>query len=236
MSKDKRLFTDQELKKMGTQTVELLKAAIDAGDKDNARELAQRMYNEAVSTHDLYLTWLTALLSFIGRRYGDQVLEESLRESQMVMQGPFAQEWFRLEQEENFRGKVELALSYLRMHLQPVQVQEDDEKFVFEMHPCGSGGRQVLNGQYEPPMNLLKVARPQPMTYGRPDFPVYCCHGAVSSLMAIDAGMVPSLYEDPSDKLGEKPCRFYMYKDTDKMPVELYAKLGRKKSTKQQKQ
>jgi len=227
MKKGNRLFTDHELKGMGTQTVELLKAAIDAGEKGSAAELAQRMYNEAVSTHDLYLTWLTALLSFIGRRYGDQVLEESLRDSQMAMQSPFAQEWFQLEAEGDMKGKVRLALSYLMMHLQPVEIMEDDEKFVFKMHPCGSGGRQVLNGHYEPPMNMLKVSKAQPMTYGRSDFPVYCCHGAVGAMMALDAGMVPSLYEEPSEKLGEEPCKFYMYKDPAKFPDRLRAQVGR---------
>lgn len=42
------------------------------------------------------------------------------------------------------------------------------------MKPCGSGGRLVQEGKYEGPNAFYKIAKPQPLTYGRPDYPVYC--------------------------------------------------------------
>lgn len=224
-----RMFSDSDLEELGTQTVELLKAAIAAGDKDKATQLAQKMYDEALRTHDLYLNWLTSTLSFIGRRYGDEPLEQAMKESAMLVNASFGETWFKLEAAGDFRGKVELIADFLKMHLQPVTIVEDEEKLVFEMHPCGSGDRQVLQGLYDSPTGFLRVAKPQPMTYGQKDFPVYCCHGAINNLLSMEAGMPPLLYEDPSDDLGRKPCRFYMYKDPSKMPEELYAKVGRNK-------
>jgi len=225
-----RMFTKEELKEMGTPIAERIQAAIDARDLVKAKELAQQMHRESLLIlHDTYLIWLTGLLTFIGRRYGDEALEEALRESSAAVQGGFAQEWMRLEEQGDYRGKVELMASYLRMHLMPIEIEEDDEKFVFEMHPCGSGGHLILNGYYSPPINFLKVAKPQPMTYGRKDFPVYCCHGAINAMLTIEAGVPPLCYEDPSDELGKTPCKFYMYKDPKNVPAELYAKVGKKK-------
>ena len=36
-------------------------------------------------------------------------------------------------------------------------------------------------------------------------------------------------FEEPSDKLGETPCKFCIYKDPNDVPSEVYAKLGKKK-------
>ena len=46
MKSDKRVFTDKELEEMGKRTLDLLLEAIDSGDKERARNLAQRMYKE----------------------------------------------------------------------------------------------------------------------------------------------------------------------------------------------
>jgi hypothetical protein len=234
MSK-RKVFTEEELREMGVPTAQLIQAAIDADDKVKAKELTQRMYRESLILHDLYLDWITGLLTFIGRRYGDGVLEEALREgcAASTIRNPFSQEWERCEQEGDLCGKAELMAMTLRQHLMPVKIEEDEEKFILEMQPCGSGGRQVLNGLYEPPINFLKVEKPQPMTYGRKDFPVYCCHGAIFHMMAIESAGAPMVWEEPSDKLGEEPCKFYLYKDSQALPAEFYAKVGKKKGNPQ---
>ena len=51
MNKD-RVFTDEELKEMGTLTLDLVIQAIDAGDKDRAKELSKRMYQEFQILHE----------------------------------------------------------------------------------------------------------------------------------------------------------------------------------------
>ena len=39
----KRVFTDEELDEMGTRTLDLVMEAIDAGEKDKAKELAEEV-------------------------------------------------------------------------------------------------------------------------------------------------------------------------------------------------
>src|SRR5262249_22008201 len=158
---NERLFPEEELREMEKRTVDRLKEAIDAGEPERAKRIAERMYNEFVSMHDLYRDWTTAMLSAIGRRFGDEVLEEIMTEGvrawwlptlEKLPQGP-----------QTLRHRVKMFVAGLRGHLQPLRIQEDDEKVVIQMRPCGSGGRLVLEGKYEGPDGFLKIRKPQTM-------------------------------------------------------------------------
>jgi len=224
-----RLFTEEELAEMGTPTVELLQAAIDAGDKARAKELTSRMHLETLYQHDAYRDWITALLSFIGRRYGDEVLEEALRDSCGMWFRPVVGYLDGCKKEGKLRQGIKMFARGLRQHLTPTKIEEDEEKFVFTCDPCGSGGRLIADGGYEPPTEFLKVSTPQPMTYGQENLPVYCTHGAILAMLSIEWTGSPVFFEDPSDDVGTTPCKFYIYKDPQATPAHLYAKVGKKK-------
>ncbi|MFC2000606.1 hypothetical protein ACFLXE_07650, partial [Chloroflexota bacterium] len=140
----------------------------------------------------------------------------------------FSVRWAQIA-EEDHRAKAQLMAHGLRGHLVPMKIEEDDEKFTFEMQPCGSGGRLVLNGYYDPPHSFQKISKAQPMTYGQDDFPIYCTHCAILGILGIEFGEAPLFFIDASDKPGEKPCKIYLYKDAGAIPDALYAKLGKKK-------
>ena len=95
---------------------------------------------------------------------------------------------------------------------QPVKIEEDDEQFTITGHPCGSGERLIRDGGYEPPRNFLKIQEPQPMTFNRVDFPVYCAHCYFQNLARIEPEGAPLFVTEPPSELGKKPCRVYMYK------------------------
>ena len=84
---DNRIFTDQELKEMGTRTLDLVHQAIDAGDKEKAKELATRMYQEFNFLHDGYMFWVTGLQTYIYKNYGIEAVEEAEREAAARMKG-----------------------------------------------------------------------------------------------------------------------------------------------------
>ena len=221
MSSEK-IFTEEELEEMGAMTVDLLERAIDLEDKDKAKKLARRMYREGLSIHDLYRDWVTGLLTFIGKRYGDEVLHEAFVEAW----GDCIKPMLDMHEKADIRRRVQLVAGALRSHYQAVEIREDEEKFVFKMKPCGSGGRLVLEGKYGPPRNFLEVKKPQPMTYGIEDLPVYCCHGHFMASLPLAWGRAPVMFEIPSDKPGKKPCEFWVYKDPQAIPPEAYAKSG----------
>jgi hypothetical protein len=67
-----RIVTNAELAAMGTCILDLLLSSIEAADRDTAKMLCRRMYNEFMSMHDLYRDWVTHLLTIIGEQYGDE--------------------------------------------------------------------------------------------------------------------------------------------------------------------
>lgn len=203
-----RIFTKEELKAMGERTLDLLQASIENGDMEMARKTSQRMYNEFLAMHDLFRDWITDLLTFIGKHYGDEVLYEALKETV----GGWIMRLGKRYANKSTRRKIEILMAGLRGHLQPLEIEEDDEKFIIRGQPCGSGGRQVLEGLYEPPCNFLRIQKPQPMTFNRSDFPVYCAHCFFMNIVPPEPGGKPLFIAEPSQKIGEEPCCTYFYK------------------------
>ncbi len=221
----KRVFTEEELSEMGRQTVDVIEQSIDAGDSQKAKKLTRRMYREFLAMHDLYRDWVTALLTFIGTHYGDEVLYQALKESCSSWLKPLTE----LYADKDIRRRVELLAAGLRGHLQPLEIKEDDEKFTLLMHPCGSGGRLVIDGSYMPPRNFMRVKKAQTMTYGREDFPVYCAHCPFQEIVPIELTGIPLFITVPPAKPGEEPCQIYLYKDPTAIPPELYQRVGKRK-------
>ncbi|OGO07192.1 MAG: hypothetical protein A2Y92_04990 [Chloroflexi bacterium RBG_13_57_8] len=224
MSKN-RIFTPKELKEMGTRTLDLVLEAIDAGDKEKAKELANRMYREFNHLHDGYMTWVTGLLSFIYTHYGIEVVEKAEREAHTI-EAKFV---FKPSGETDFRSRVEAMVGGLRGHLQPISVVEDDEKVTIAMKPCGSGERIIRMGGYEPEIGLARVKEPHRITYGMEDFPIYCVHCPVMEMLDIERSGDFTSVKIVSDPIGKEHCRFALYKDNRDIPAESYKRIGKRK-------
>lgn len=220
-----RLFTDEELKEMGGRTLDLVQEAIEKGDRQKAKELANRMYEEFNYLHDGYMFWVTGLLTYIYRNYGIEAVEKAEREAHTIE----AKTVFKPPREKDLRSRVEHMAKGLRGHLQPVVVEEDDEKIVLTMKPCGSGERIIEKGGYEPEVGLARIKDRHRITWGMKDFPIYCVHCPVMEMLAIenagDFGPV-RLVSEPM-RLGF--CGFAFYKDPGNIPEEFYNRVGKKK-------
>ncbi len=224
------LFTKDEIAELEKRTVDRVIEAIDSGDLAGAKKLAQRMYNEFLSMHDLYRNWATGSLSFIGRRFGDQVLEEAITEGVKAWWLPNVEKFPKGP--ENLKARVKMFIAGLHGHQQPMHIEEDEEKVVLQMKPCGSGGRLVLEGKYEGPNAFLTIKNPQRMTYGRANFPVYCAHEPPMEIVDIEQGGTPFVVVEPANEIGKEVCSFIVYKDPDKIPAKYYERLGLKKPAK----
>lgn len=62
-----RMFDKDELQALGQRTLDRLTDAIDDGDQEVARDIAQKMYNEFLGMHDLYRNWITAVSQLPSR-------------------------------------------------------------------------------------------------------------------------------------------------------------------------
>ena len=219
-----RVFTEEELEEMGKRTVDVLTEAIEAGDKERAKKLASRMYREFSSMHDLYVGWTARFMDYIYSNYGEDVLYEALRK----VIGVSVKSMVDVRQVD-FRHRVQAVAASLRGHLQPMKVEEDDEKVCITMEPCGSGQRLMQRGVYGPPHNLARIPTAHAMTWGMSDFPVYCTHCPVLEILSIEQLGYLANVTFPSQKVAEKPCKFCIYKNVEDVPEELYARVGKQK-------
>ncbi|MGR8918409.1 MAG: hypothetical protein ACU85V_02230 [Gammaproteobacteria bacterium] len=224
---ESRFFSDEELEHMGKRTVDRLTEAIDAGDPDQARKLARRMYNEFLGMHDLYRNWITATLSEVGRRYGDEALDDIMVEGVRAWWKPIMD---KLPSDPaDLPAKVRMFVSGLHGHLQPMDITEDEDKIEIRMQPCGSGGRLVQEGSYEGEDGFLKIRDGQKMTYGRDDYPVYCAHEYAMERVDIEEYGRPFVVVEPAARLGQEACVLCVYKDPAKIPAKYYERIGKKK-------
>ena len=221
------LFRDDELREMEKRSVDRLVEAVDAGDSEGAKKIAQRMYNEFTAMHDLYRDWVTATLSEVGKRFGDEALEAVMNEGVKAWWGPTSARLSDLSQP--LAKRIRMFVAGLRGHLQPMEIEEDDEKVVIKMLPCGSGGRLVREGKYEGPDAFLTVEGAQFLTYGRDEFPVYCAHEPPMEAIQIDERGSPFVVVEPAHDLKREHCRFLIYKDPENVPEKYSERLGRKK-------
>ena len=229
MSKERdnmsRIFTDEELKNMGTLTLDKLKNAADKGDPETVKALADKMYGQAAYLHDGYMCWISGLLTWIYENYGVEKLEEAEIFAH-TLEGKVA---FKPVGELSFKEEVERHCDILKGHVfQQIEVSEDDEKVVVAVNPCGSGGRLIEMGAYE--QGFAAVKEKCPITWGSGDLPIYCCHCPIMEIMGLDGGGdIRFVHPSIPNISGGARCEYLMYKNPEDIPEEYYARLGRKR-------
>jgi hypothetical protein len=201
------------------ETAAVIRAAIENGDDDTATRESRTLHDGALAYHDRGLARVSSLLSWIGREHGADAVEDALGK---VMQSGMLGE-------AGFRERAEMLMHFTRVHLQPFELQEDDEKLTFVCSVCPSAGRLLQAGRYEGENADLQIAGPRPLTYDRPELPAYCCHEPVMEKASIRDTGAPLFIVDPSERLGEEPCRTYLYKDPAEIPERFYTRLGMEK-------
>jgi hypothetical protein len=222
---DKRIFSDQELKEMGRRTLDLVLEAIDAGDKDKAKELAKRMKQEFNFLHDGYMFWVTGLQSYIYKKYGIDAVEEAEREAHTIE----AKTVFKPPENRDIRSLVEHLAGGLRGHMQPIIIVENDKTISLTMQPCGSGERILQKGGYKPEIGLAKIRDPHRITWGKKDFPIYCVHCPVMEALDIENTGNFGAVHIIAEPIYQGACQFVFYKNPADIPEEFYTRIGKKK-------
>ncbi|MBN2242320.1 MAG: hypothetical protein JW793_06480 [Acidobacteria bacterium] len=220
-----RIFTDEELREMGTPTLDLCIEAIEAGDKDRAKELAKRMKSEFNFLHDGYFFWVTGLQTYIYKNYGIDAVEEAEREAHTIE----AKVVFKPPEKTDIRSRVEHLASGLRGHMQPIEIVEDDRTVSLSMKPCGSGERLIQMGGYDPETGLGKVKDPHRITWGKKDFPLYCVHCPVMEALEMEATGNFGAVHIVTDPIYHGACQFVFYKNPEDIPEEFYTRIGKRK-------
>jgi hypothetical protein len=125
MSK-KRIFTDEELKVMGTPTLDLIKKAVMLVTKKRQRCLQSGCKRDR---HLHVVIWFGSADSFpILQELGVDAVEEAEREAH----GIEGRSVFKPSGKTDLRSRAEELASGLRGHMQPIVIKEDDERSPFQ--------------------------------------------------------------------------------------------------------
>ncbi|WP_326537489.1 hypothetical protein [Pseudorhodoferax sp.] len=130
--------------------------------------------------HDFQVALLAHLFGASRKAGGTPYLEAKLESAYNSTFRLFYPVFQRLDDETHLRY---LATTH-HYHMMRFVLSEEDDRFVFRLDPCGSGGRlyrgEIWRGMFRygdgPTAQLVPEA--QPITFGRRDFPVYCSHCA----------------------------------------------------------
>ncbi len=173
-------------------------------------EMFIRVENSMRRLHDLGRDRVALTLSQVYRHHGVEALERCLRHAADLT-------ILRAMARDIQRDPVARVRRWIRTGLYnftSVSVEESDEAFTIVQDPCGTCGRQLLDGMYGPPLNLAVVAEPCAITWGRGTTPIYRSHvPLMHSVMPIERIGVPWPLLLCPEGMTAGPCRIVLNKD-----------------------
>lgn len=232
MSTEKRIFTKEKLEELNKDFMGLAMEALESGDIEKAKYWIRRQDENKDSLHDLYLHWVTALMDWVYKRDGEDAAVEAVRDTVNRCVTPWATLKNQLVEQGGIGAFIEVLVDGFRMHsMYPgLTIEEDDEKFIFTMQPCGSGGRLIDGGFYEGPFGYAKLKKAGPHTWGETDLPIYCSHcpwaQEIFPVLMYGDGAQLWIQTTPFPKKPGDPCVQYIYKDPKYIPDHFYERIG----------
>lgn len=233
-----RIFSERELQDFTKDCMDLALEAIDAGDLEKARYWCRRETETKNLMHDVYMDWVAALCSYIYDKVGEGTVVQVIRDLMVskISNAEFVAEKKRLIDEEGLKAWVTWCVEMARQHhsYPGLTVEEDDEKIIITLNPCGSGGRLIAMGMFEGKRAYRKLHGPGPHTWGETDLPIYCAHCPwAHEIVPIQVGGQGAqlwVHAAPFPKKPGDPCIHHIYKNPADIPERYYERLGMKKT------
>jgi len=218
-------------KNLGVSTWSLFEEAILEGKWREAQEIAEYLnLGEGKSWHDSNNDFWAALISYVGYHFGEEEIEKMWREVfASAVFGPTA-----LTRTPSAKERVYAAAEIWRAHYVAdgeLSIEEKDDRYILNLNPCPTGGRQRKEGRLEAPYHLGKTTKPYPWSWSRKHIPWYCAHCAIvqAGSMPIEAFGYPIRVQEYPDNPEDPSCRIIFYKNPESIPDDYFKTLGYQK-------
>ncbi|MBA4367543.1 MAG: hypothetical protein C0403_07880 [Desulfobacterium sp.] len=158
------IFDPVELKEMARPITDRISENLVKGKLKEASKLCKEVRDEFLTLHDLYAMMILATYSFIAEQMGEEALGEALENQfNRCLKHPVLStiETMPLTQKISFLATKIFGADHCNStgyHPGRFSIQETDKEIQFILDPCGSGGRLIQAGAYEP-MPFLKRLR-----------------------------------------------------------------------------
>jgi hypothetical protein len=193
------------------------------GALDELRALWSQVHQACDQAEQLRRDAVTAQLTLVSDRYGAAGLEECLRHAADLIWVPRMEADLACCPADRVRSWAEkMSVG----HNGAVRVTEHADRWVFELNPCGSCGRQVLSGRYAPPWSFGLVPAGARAGFLRNDITVYQAHLAVAhALVPIERTGAPWPAVTCAGLAGG-PCELVIFRDPAATDDRYYEQVG----------
>ena len=228
-SKGRRLFDTDEFYRIGKTRPRQALDMLLAGNVEIG-ELIRNQHWEWLPWHDLFVQWATCILSAVYRKKGADYLDGFLKDTYDTAFSFLYQLYDALDDVGVFR----LFARIWNYHMATFRVEEEEDRFVFILDPCGSGGRlyrsDMHKGQFRYGRGVpCLMENPANINFNRKDFPIYCVHCASSNRDQLEGGPLVFIIDGHAQKDPASPCVHYLYKKGAKreVPPAILAQVGK---------
>lgn len=223
------LFDAEALYRMGKSRSRQALDRIIAGDMDIGG-LIKDQHREWLPWHDLLIQWAACVLSAVYREKGAEYLDRFLKHT---YDPPFSL-LYQLQDALDDVGLFRLFARIWNYHLAEFRAKEEEDRFVFILDPCGSGGRLFRSDagkrrfRYGDGLPCL-MGEPANINFNRKDFPIYCTHCASGNRDQFEGGPLVFVIDGLAQKNAASPCVQYLYKKGAKRKVDpaILAQVGK---------
>lgn len=219
------------LRRFDPSSGDLLRARsfLDHGEAGAAVEAAELMRVRYAALHDGLVVWIQELLTDLSIEFGESAVFEAVEHAYRNLWERRYRCWDEMAAEE----RLQLSVEGMRGHLSgarrrgDVGIVEERDRFVLVLDPCGScgvlrrGDPESSREPYEPAGNR----EPHRWTWGRTGVGWYAVHSPiVMEYLQMKAGRPPMRPLEDCDL--NRPCRWFVYKDTEAARLEHYDRMG----------
>ncbi len=199
-------------------------------NRNDIQELLRDQHTEWRPLHDLLNLWVTALFSMIYEEKGIDYLSELVWETYVTMFESTYRMYAVMDTKSLFRNLVRMWY----YHQATFRVVEEEDRFVFFLDPCGSGGRLSRGEVLRPGVfrygegMLCEIGQAHEITFGREPFPIYCIHCAATNRDQFQGKPWSFLIDGDAMSEPSTPCVQYLYKKEAPRaaPPELLKQVG----------
>lgn len=204
----KRKIRNDDWPELGIATWDLVREAINKGNKEEALELLDYAINEVKVMHDTEHSLAEAASTYIADKLGEDGLETFWR---YLVDNPVIPAFTAAQtQEDVIRQTAECQ----RGHFGKVSVKEEPDKYVVTYQPCGS----LVRIWQTRPVGMTKKAGP--WSWYKENVPYWCTHCNIFfEKISDEKNGYPDRVTFPPDTPND-PCVHYYYKDPNSIPQE----------------
>lgn len=199
------------------------------------------------SIHDRQADIISGLMTVISRRFGEEQIHVLYRDYLVPMHFNWRYKQFNprvTSWEKTLPMNLYLSIESMRGHLcgpkrqGDVEFEEEGDRWVISFDPCGSGQRGMrgetaegTGSRMEAPYYFAVTQEEHDWAWNLKGICHYCVHCCeiLEKKPVQEFGYPVRVVDPPQYPNADAKCRWYIYKDPDKVPEKYYKRIGEKK-------